>query len=246
MSNRKQPFGYGIEQGQTVTLPQEADTVQLVFEMYRSGASLKEIASLLNEQSVSYDEDKRWNKNMVARMLADERYTGAKDYPPIVEREIFNRIQEKRAAKQTVFPKTEAQNILRQLSGRTATPQVEQAVLALLNGLIRNPERIECPTRPVQYPTEVGALETALAAEMEKQPIDEAAAGRIINQVTAAQYAAIGPKEYETARLRRLFAAQEQLQELDAALLRTAVRIVQVTGHSTVRLQLKNGQEFGM
>ena len=57
------------------------------------------------------------------------------------------------------------------------------------------------------------------------------------------QYDAIGNEEYETERLRRLFAAFECTAELNAELLQSTVSAVLVT-RQTVRLQLKNGQSL--
>lgn len=245
MSNRKQPFGYKIEHGQITIHPQEAAAVRTVFESFRAGTSFQEIAEQLNAQAIPYDENRRWNKNAVARVLADERYIGAKGYPPIIESETFADVQQKRQAKQCPVQKTAAQKVLRQLCGKPATPQIEQAVLALLNTLIQHPEYIQCPAKPLHYPAEINRAQTALAAEMEKQTVNESAARQATLTLAAAQYAAIGPEEYETQRLQRLFEKGTPMQQLDAETLRSTVKTVQVTGRSTVNIQLKNGQEFG-
>lgn len=245
MSNRKQPFGYKIEHGQITIHPQEATVVQKVFENFRAGASFQEIAEQLNAQAIQYDEGRRWNKNAVARVLADERYTGDKDYPVLIEKDIFANIQQKRAAKQCPVQKTDAQKALRQLCGKPATPQIEQTVLSLLNTLIQHPEYIQCPVKPLRYPAEINRAQAALDAEMEKQTVDESAARQAVLTLAAAQYAAIGPEEYETQRLQRLFEKGTPMQQLDAEMLRSAVKTVQITGRSTVNIQLKNGQEFG-
>ena len=76
------------------------------------------------------------------------------------------------------------------------------------------------------------------------QPLDEDAARSLICKLAQEQYDAIGNEEYETERLRRLFAAFECTAELNAELLQSAVSAVLVT-RQTVRLQLKNGQIIG-
>lgn len=245
MGNRKQPFGYKIEHGQITIHSQEAAAVRTVFESFRTGASFQELAEQLNAQAIQYDEGRRWNKNAVARVLADERYIGGKDYPVLVEKDIFDNVQQKRATKQCPVQKTDAQKALRQLCGKPATPQIEQAVLALLNTLIQHPEYIQCPANPLRYLAEINRAQAALDAEIEKQTVDESAARQAAFALAAAQYAAIGPEEYETQRLQRLFEKRTPMQQLDAEVLRSAVKTVQITGRSTVNIQLKNGQEFG-
>lgn len=245
MGNRKQPFGYRIENGQLTVNHQEAEAVQVIFECFRDGASLQTISGQLNAQTIPYDTDKRWNKNAVARVLADERYTGAKGYPSIIESETFADVQQKRESKQCNVQKTAAQKVLRQLCRQSVTLQIEQAVLALLNNLVHHPEHIHCPAQPLCYPAEVAQAQEALDAELAEQTVGETAARQAIFTLAAAQYAAIGAAEYETRRLQRLFASQDYMQQLDAEVLRTAVKDIQITGRSTVRVQLKNGQIFG-
>ena len=75
MGNRKQPFGYKMEFGEIVPQPQEAETVRSIYLQYLAGVSFKQLAEQLQTEDVPYDEDKSWNKNMVARILEDDRYT---------------------------------------------------------------------------------------------------------------------------------------------------------------------------
>lgn len=51
----------------------------------------------------------------------------------------------------------------------------------------------------------------------------------------------IGPEEYETERLRKLFGEKHLLSELDAELLRQSVRQITYTGKE-VKIRLKNNQ----
>ena len=67
---------------------------------------------------------------------------------------------------------------------------------------------------------------------------------RIGCKLAQEQYDTIGNEEYETVRLRRLFAAFECTAELNAELLQSTVSAVLVM-RQTVRLQLKNGQIIG-
>ena len=75
MGNRKQPFGYKMALGEIVIQEAEAKLVQEIFHRYIAGESLNELTEALRQQDIPYDEGRLWNKNMVARILADTRYT---------------------------------------------------------------------------------------------------------------------------------------------------------------------------
>lgn len=87
MGNRKQPFGYKMSLGEIVIQESEAKLVQEVFRRYIAGESLNELTESLRQQDIPYDEGRLWNKNMVARILADIRYTGEKEYPKLIDKE---------------------------------------------------------------------------------------------------------------------------------------------------------------
>ena len=105
MGNRKQPFGYRVVMGEIALHPQESKLVEYIFQQYLAGATYNTLVEELREQSIPYDEGKLWNKNMVARILEDSRYTGERGYPPVIDREALEKALEKRSAKQTAAPK---------------------------------------------------------------------------------------------------------------------------------------------
>ena len=90
MGNRKQPFGYKMEFGEIVPQPQEAETVQSIYQKYLAGASFNQLTEQLQTEGIPYDADKPWNKNMVARILEDDRYIGGKNFPALIETEQFH------------------------------------------------------------------------------------------------------------------------------------------------------------
>ena len=94
MGNRKLPFGYKMVMGEIVIHPQEAQAVQGIYARYLAGASFNDITDHLKEKGPSYDVDKLWNKNMVARILEDTRYTGQSGYPAIIRQEMLERALE--------------------------------------------------------------------------------------------------------------------------------------------------------
>lgn len=157
----------------------------------------------------------------------------------------WDRVLEKRSTKQAPAQKTEAQKLLRRLSGHTATEQMEQQVLNLLNDLIISPERITLPEpEHLPHPPEQ-ALQRELDTVMEQQPIDEDAAQKLILAIATAQYSAINPNQYETIRLCRLFSKYELMTELDAELLQSSVSAILCNRDGTVEIRLKNHQMIG-
>ena len=85
MGNRKQPFGYQMRMGEIIRNESEAKAVQDIFLQYMLGASLKEIAEQMRKTGPVYDEGKSWNKNMIARILENTKYTGADSYPRLID-----------------------------------------------------------------------------------------------------------------------------------------------------------------
>ena len=241
MGNRKQPFGYRVVMGEIALHPQESKLVEYIFQQYLAGATYNTLVEELREQSIPYDEGKLWNKNMVARILEDSRYTGERGYPPVIDREAL----EKRSAKQTAAPKTDTQKLLRRFSGRPSTARMERQVLDLLNSLIVSPEQLRLPaTAPPDRSTELN-LQRELDRVMECQPIDEDAAKVLILSIVAAQYSAVDSREYETVRLRRVFSGRQPMTALDAELLQSSVSAIHCDNDGSLNIKLKNGQVIG-
>ena len=117
MGKRKQPFGYKMKLGEIVPQPQEAETVRSIYLQYLAGVSFKQLAEQLQTEDVPYDEDKSWNKNMVARILEDERYIGKKEFPALITAEQFHAAQKRRKEMRPAYKQTPAQKALRLLTG---------------------------------------------------------------------------------------------------------------------------------
>ena len=242
MGNRKLPFGYQMRMGEIVRCEPEAKSVQDIFLQYTLGASLKEIAEQMRKTGPIYGEGRSWNKNMVARVLKNPKYTGADNYPKLVDIKLFEAAAVKRQTKQCLPERTPAQKALRRICTKPPTPEIEQQVTHLLGRLVEQPERITQPTE-TPAPTHTNT-QAELDEVLNTQPLDEDAARSLICKLAQEQYDTIGNEEYENERLRRLFTAFECTAELNAELLQSAVSAVLVT-RQTVRLQLKNGQIIG-
>lgn len=100
MVNRMISYGYGIENGKIAVIPSEAEIVREIFAAYLSGKILKEIAADLSERGIVFFEGKsNWNKNTVVRIIQNEKYIGEKNYPAIIDREIFEKANSQKDAK---------------------------------------------------------------------------------------------------------------------------------------------------
>lgn len=241
MGNRKLPFGYQIKLGEVVVNPDEAKLVNDIFHWYINGDSYGVLVKKLREQSVPYNVKKLWNKNMVARILEDKRYTGTEDFPMIISSDALASAQKKRSAKQVLVQKSPAQKLLRKLSGNTATEQMERQVLDLLNGLTGHPEQITAPPS-VEKTFSTVQLQRELEIILERQPINEEEAKQLIFTVAAEKYRGIGSEEYETVRLKQIMEQTAPGRELDAELLRNTVSEIHISATGNIRIQLKNNQ----
>ena len=102
--NRTIPFGYCMKNGEITTEPKEVYAVVTIFDEYLKGRSLSEIAKLMQSEKIRYNADSdKWNKNMVKRIIENERYLGTEKYPQLIAEDIFRQANEKRVKKATTL-----------------------------------------------------------------------------------------------------------------------------------------------
>ena len=172
-SNRKQPFGYKMELGQIVIHPEEAAAVRYLFREYNQGKSFRDLTKAMVDWGIPYDGDKPWNKNMIARILADGRYTGLPPYPLLIPFALFGAVTEKRVKRAALIQQSPAQKILRQKCNCKVTPEIEAEALALLNKLIQSPSLLQVPHAPSTNSPAVTKLEAAVDDLLRQLPVDE-------------------------------------------------------------------------
>lgn len=99
--NRRIPFGYQMINGVITTHPREVYAVSKIFGDYLKGKSLLEISKELQTENIPYhpSEDSSWNKNMVKRILENEKYLGTEIYHQIISADIFHRANNKKLKK---------------------------------------------------------------------------------------------------------------------------------------------------
>lgn len=268
MKNRKLPFGYELRMGKVCIKVSEAEVVQKIFRSYQEGASYNRIAGILGSQPVSYREDSQpWNKNMVARILQDERYTGMDDFPQVIEPEIFQTTQQKRPKTGGSPENAKELRLLRDLvvCAHCSTPMARNQrdnwtcpqcggppvkktgteLLADLQRLLtpytRHPEKIQAPPyRPREHRDLELRLEQAMTSVNEaEQPAYQAALA-----LAAAQLTDIGPERYESARIRRLLEGKRQT-DLTPTLIRQITAKILLGPTGAIAVKFKNGQILG-
>lgn len=239
MGNRKLPFGYQMRFGDVIPHSDEAEAVQKIYQNYLAGASFRQIAEGLQAQGIPYDGDKQWNKNMVARILENERYTGIGPFPALVPAELFRAVQDRRIQAAPERTQTPAEKELRKLCGGVPPGYVERQVLGILNRLIHDPQLITYA--PKDNSRVLAEQRQTLDNFLRSPPVDEEQARKLALDCAGAALDSIGPEEYETERLRKLFGEKHLLSELDAELLRQSVRQITYIGKE-VKIRLKNNQ----
>lgn len=102
--NRTIPFGYCMKNGKITTEPKEVYAVVAIFDEYLKGRSLSEIAKLMQSEKIRYNAiSDKWNKNMVKRIIENEKYLGTDKYPQIIDDDTFRLANEKRVRKATTL-----------------------------------------------------------------------------------------------------------------------------------------------
>ena len=100
--NRVIPFGYCMKSGEITVDFTESKAIVRIFEEYLGGSSLLQIAKLMESEKIRYSESSdRWNKNMVKRIIENEKYLGTDKYPQIISERFFKQANEKRVSKAT-------------------------------------------------------------------------------------------------------------------------------------------------
>ena len=100
--NRVIPFGYCMRNGEITVDFNESKAVARIFEEYLNGSSLQQIARLMELEKIRYSESSdHWNKNMVKRIIENEKYLGNEKYPQIIGEKFFTQANEKRMLRAT-------------------------------------------------------------------------------------------------------------------------------------------------
>ena len=100
--NRTIPFGYCMRNGEIKVDFTESKAVVRIFEEYMNGSSFLQIAKLMEFEKIRYTANsEHCNKNMVKRIIENEKYLGNGKCPQIIDGETFKIANKKRVQKAT-------------------------------------------------------------------------------------------------------------------------------------------------
>lgn len=127
LKNRNIPFGYCMVNGKYALNAPEADAVREIFADYIGGKSLKTIAT---EMQIPYNMGKAvWNKNMVCRVLENQKYIGENGYPQIITIEDFeqaSRIKVERNTYRKPAPQDEPKRVEISITEYEPTEEIQR------------------------------------------------------------------------------------------------------------------------
>lgn len=84
------PYGYKIERGKAVIVPEEAERIRTFLNAYLDGLSIKNAGA---EAEIPL------STSALRKMLSSEVYLGTDYYPPIIDRGTFDEVQRDSAAR---------------------------------------------------------------------------------------------------------------------------------------------------
>ncbi|MCK4348473.1 MAG: recombinase family protein [Thermoplasmatales archaeon] len=97
------PYGYNYIDGKLIVNPDESKNVKNIFEMYQKGLSMKKISEDLNLRNIQTKLNKTWGAQTISLILKNPLYCGylhwedylnPGDHDPIIEKNVFNDVQQ--------------------------------------------------------------------------------------------------------------------------------------------------------
>jgi hypothetical protein len=94
-------FGYNRDQTNRIILHTgQAAAVKLIYQSYADGHTIAAIAEMLKNAGIPSPQNKpTWGKQTIANILSNPHYLGNKDYPQIIDTELFDVVQTIKASK---------------------------------------------------------------------------------------------------------------------------------------------------
>lgn len=267
MKIRSLPFGYCIRDGKICVDERDSSTVRMIFEGYIQETSYQKLADILEQRGVPYTPEKRWNKNIVARILKDRHYIGDEEYPPIITQDMFQRAE---AANTWSCDSPERIRLIKNIRALVRCPvcsgsmirnyrsnwrcpdcmdvsvkvtdeSLERSAAELLEQSGRAASHMELPDVSSEMGTAQG-LEDELLRALDEAEFDEAAAKDRAMALASARFDALGSEDYETMRLKYILSNREQDGKFDAGLFFDIVSAILIYPSGAISLKLKNGK----
>ena len=233
MKNRTIPFGYMMRNGEIQ--PTESKAVQNIFQAYLNGSSLLAIANWMSSQGIPYNGiDFVWNKNMIKRILENEKYLGRNGYPAIIDEDMFCRANMRKKIKSTTV--VEISEELQAIRSLTYCAECGHRISRIGGNThsekwdCRNPECSRFSHRITDQML-IGIIVAVLSAKEE------------ICKLAELKYdcCTYSNKPQKTTQLREVLASHEQLNTLDIGLLQSCISRILVSHFCTVEIEFING-----
>ena len=94
------PIGYSIREGKIIINEKQSQVVKRIFADYDAGISLIRIAEDLKAAQIPNAQGRiAWTHGTVGRVLQNYNYLGTEYYPQLIDKELFDRVQERRQQK---------------------------------------------------------------------------------------------------------------------------------------------------
>lgn len=267
MKIRSLPFGYCIRDGKICVDERDSSTVRMIFEGYIQNVSYQKLADVLERQGTPYIPEKRWNKNIVARILKDRHYIGDEEYPPIIAQDVFQRAE---AANTWSCDSPERVHLIKEMRALVRCPMcggtmsrnfranwrcpdcmdtsvkvtdetLERSAAELIERSGKAAYNMEIPDASSEMGT-VQSLEDELIQALDEVEFDETAAKDRAMVLASARFDALGSEDYETMRLKYILSNREQDGEFDAGLFFDIASAILIYPSGAVSLKLKNGK----
>ena len=88
-------YGYRLVDGDMRMNPEQSEAVQLIFDAYDGGESIKKIVRMLKDRKAPTTREKpSWTPALIRKILRNKDYLGVEPYPRMIEDEQFKRVQE--------------------------------------------------------------------------------------------------------------------------------------------------------
>ena len=265
------PYGYCINDGRINLNLQESEVVKRIYSLYLSGDSYNSIARLLQGEGVSYGEGYCFNKNIVGRILNNEKYYGNDKYPCIVEKAVFNKVAEQIKGNSSRKEIDKGLLLLKSLlycdncgnrmnnqygkwlctkcdsKAKLKNEEFAEKTVRLINSLIDYPDSVEIqPFKQYTSNMEIKRLENDINRELEKLDSDEEYTKSLIESLVDLKYSMCddGDSARQGKRIQELLQKSKRSEKLNTELLIGIADRIIVQKDGDFFLILKNGQEI--
>lgn len=267
------PFGYRMTDGAMEIVPEESALVQSIFHSYLAGSSLQQLAKSAEQTGLQYRQNVNgWNKNMISRILDDERYWNGNGFPPVISTELAARIAKLKACKaspkssirffqKAIFcPQCDSRLIRNSRNfprifweckkcniqiGSITDNELLQSITEKLLSICRNLQMAE-PERLANNSLSIQAarLTNEINQLLDQREVDTDRLLPLILECAAEKYKTCSVKESDhlTIKIKALFQAHSNDEGLDRELFEQTVKQVLLQPDGSIRFQLLNGK----